>query len=132
MSEQRDRFEALSAEVCRARDWKWDGQRIELPLADGRRQQVHLDYFTHEDREMVRLYSTIGSTRRILADRLVFALELNWSMPHGSMAVHDGMLLLVDTLLLADADPGEIEASASFLAETADCYEKSMFGPDEF
>jgi hypothetical protein len=132
VSAPRQGFEQRTTEICERRGWKWDGKRVELHLDGGRRQEVHLDYFTFDDHEMVRLFSRIGPTRRIRADKLVFALELNWSMAHGSMAVHDEMLVLVDTLMLGDADEAEIEAAVSFLAETADRYEKSMFGPDAY
>jgi hypothetical protein len=39
---------------------------------------------------------------------------------------------MVDTLMLADADPGEVRATLSYLAETADYYERTMFGPDAY
>jgi len=126
----RERFEERTSEICERRRWKWDGQHVDMDLAGGRRQQVQLDYFVHDEHEMVRLYSLIGSTKRIRPDRLAYALALNFRMPHGSMAVHDDMLVVVDTLMLADADTGEIESTIAYLAETADQYEKSMFGPD--
>lgn len=132
MSEAREEFEKRTTRICTRREWKWDGKQIELSLPNARRQAVNLDYFSFRDQELVRLYSTIGSTRRILADKLVFALELNWRMPHGGVAVHDGMLLLVDTLMLEGAVESEIEASVAYLAETADQYEQSMFGPDAY
>ena len=56
--------------------------------------------------------------------------EINFSLPHGAMAVRSDELVMVDTLILADADPGEIEASLEYLAATADHYEASIFGPD--
>jgi hypothetical protein len=42
------------------------------------------------------------------------------------------MLVMVDTLILSDADPAEIEATVGYLAETADYYERTMFGPDAY
>ena len=38
---------------------------------------------------------------------------------------------MTDTLLLNDADTDEIAASFSYLAETADYYERQLFGTDE-
>lgn len=132
MSAAREQFEKRTGEICERHEWKWDGARVELHLDGGRRQQVELDYFVYADHEMVRLYSTIGPTRRIAAQKLVFALEMNWKMPHGGVAVHDDMLVLVDTLMVGDATPSEIEATVTYLAETADQYEESMFGPDAY
>jgi hypothetical protein len=45
--------------------------------------------------------------------------------------VRDGELIMATTLLLKDADAPEIEASIAYLAETADYYEKTLFGTDE-
>ena len=45
--------------------------------------------------------------------------------------VKDDHLVMTDTLLLNDADPDEIAASVSYLAETADYYERQLFGTDE-
>jgi hypothetical protein len=39
---------------------------------------------------------------------------------------------MIDTLMLEDADAAEIEASIGYLAETADYYEKVLFGTDEY
>lgn len=128
----REAFEAVTTAVCERRSWKWDGQQIEVHLDGGRRQAVHLDYFSHQGHELVRLHSLIGPTKRIKPERLVHALEMNFSMPHGSMAVKDGMLVLVQTLMLAEADDDEVDQSVTFLAETADHYERSMFGPDAY
>lgn len=132
MTAERDGFQERMAEICERRDWKCDGQVVDLDIEEGRHQQVHLDFFTFDDHEMVRLYSLIGPTRRIKPDRLVFALEMTFRMPYGSMAVHDEMLVVVDTLMVGDADTNELEAAISYLAETADQYEKSMFGPDAY
>jgi hypothetical protein len=61
---------------------------------------------------------------------LHFALEMNYQLPHGCLAVKNDELVMVDTLILEDADPGEIEAILDYLAVTADHYEATMFGPD--
>jgi hypothetical protein len=125
-------FERLTSEICERRGWKWDGHRVELELDGGRRQQVEVDYFAHAEHEMVRLFSPIGPTLRIKPDRLVFALEMTFKLAHGSMAVHDGMLVVVDTRMLSELDTGEIESAIFYIADTADHYEHSMFGPDAY
>jgi len=127
---ERERFDRIYAEVCGARQWLAQPNEVEVKLESGRRQVVHLQFFDYEGCAMVRLYTVIGSTERIKPMRLQFALEINDQLPHGAMAVRKGELVMTDTLILADADPGEIEASLSYLAETADHYEASMFGPD--
>ena len=115
----REQFEGLFVEVCASRDWICQSDQVEVKLESGRRQVVHLAYFEHEGRAMVRFHTVIGSTERIRAGRLQYALEINFSLPHGAMAVRSDELVMVDTLILADADPGEIEASRESLAATA-------------
>ena len=39
--------------------------------------------------------------------------------------------MMVDTLMLSDADPGEVEASIRYLAQTADYYERVIFETDD-
>ncbi len=128
----REAFDQILARVCGEQGWKEGESEFELDvaLADGRRQKVQLEFFEHEGSEMLRLHTTIGSTLRIRQDRLAFALELNFALPHGSMAVKDDMLVMVDTLILSEADPLEVRATIAYLAETADRYEASMFGSD--
>lgn len=132
MSSDRDRFEQLTTAIAERRAWKSEDHGLCLDLDEGRRQVVHLEHFEFDGREMVRLYSLIGSTRRIKPEKLVYALEMNFKMPYGSMAVHDGTLVVVDTLMVADADESEIESAIAYIAETADRYEASMFGPDAY
>jgi hypothetical protein len=128
----REQFERVYAEVCEAEGWVFSAGQVDVKLEGGRHQVLTLDYFAHESAEMVRFHTTIGSTTRIRSERLTAALNINFSLPHGSLAVKDEMLLMVDTLMLADADPGEVRATLSYLAETADYYERTMFGPDAY
>jgi hypothetical protein len=62
----------------------------------------------------------------------VAALRINARLAHGALAVRDDALVMIDTLMLEDADAAEIEASIGYLAETADYYEKVLFGTDEY
>ena len=81
---------------------------------------------------MARFHTRIGSTRQIRSERLVFALELNWQLPHGAMAVHAETLAIVETMALAGARREKIASVVLFLAEMADRYEKSFFGQDDY
>ena len=80
----------------------------------------------------MRLHTVIGSTEHIRAERLTHALRMNFGLPHGSLAVKDEMLVMLDTQLLAEVDLGELDACMIYLAETADRFEQSMFGPDRY
>ena len=128
---KRDEFEATCARLCQEQGWVFGRGRVEVKLGDGRHQVVWLEFFEFEEEELVRLYTTIGSRKGIGAAKLANALRLNFGLPHGALAVRDDQLVMIDTLLVEDADPGEIEASVAYLAETGDHFEKTMFGPDE-
>ena len=126
----REKFDRVYAEVCAARQWLSESGEVEIKLESGRSQRVQLQFFEYEGRAMVRFRTVIGSTERIRPTRLHFALEMNYQLPHGCLAVKNDELVMVDTLILEDADPGEIEAILDYLAVTADHYEATMFGPD--
>ena len=59
---------------------------------------------------LVRFATTIGSTARIEPLRLNNALRLNYGLPHGSLALKDDHLVMVQTLRLRDATPEAISA----------------------
>ncbi len=89
------------------------------------------DSLEFENQELVRLHTTIGQTRALGEERMVLALQINARLAHGALALRDGELVMIDTLMLKDADPAEVEASLSYLALTADYYEKMLFGTDD-
>ena len=125
-------FDRVVDAVCKERGWSRDKQRIEVPLEGGRHQDVMLENFEFEDEALVRVYTWIGPTEDIEPLRLNTALRLNFGLPHGSLALKNDRLAMVDTLLVEDPDPAEIEASIGYLAETADHFERTIFGGDEF
>ncbi len=127
----REQFEEICRKVCEEQGWNRTDNRIEIKFEAGRHQVVFLEFFDFEDEELVRLYTVIGSTKVMNPMKLTQALRLNFGLPHGALAVRDDELVIIDTLMVEDADPGEIEASASYLAETGDHFEKTMFGSDQ-
>ncbi len=117
--------------MCERCEWGFSETRIELEFQEGRRQIVELDFFDFEGRQLVRVFSKIGDVSRIHPMRLTDALRLNYSLPHGAMAVKRDVLVMVNTLHVDDASDAEIEATVRYLAEMADHYEKTMFGTDD-
>lgn len=127
----KETFARLCERVCEEQDWSVRPNGVELKLPDGRHQVVAIEFFESDDEELVRLYTTIGSTDALGEKRLALALQVNARLAHGALAVRDGQLIMTQTLLLEDADPGEIRASLRYMAETADYYEKIFFGTDQ-
>ena len=126
-----EEFLAVVDAVCREQGWKRERLRIEVPTDGGRRQTVTLEPLDFEDEELVRVASPIGPTTHIDPLHLNTALHLNYGLPHGALALRDDRLVLVDTLMADDPDTEEIEAVVGYLAETADHFERTLFGPDE-
>ncbi len=126
----REDFNSTLQGICADRSWSFEPGCVEIQFADKRRQRVAFEFFSFEGRELVRIHSVIGSTRKIDSDRLNTALGLNFRLPHGALAIYKDDLVMVDTLMVQEAGPAEITAAIAYLAETADQYEKTMFGPD--
>ena len=125
-------FGELCRRVCAQQGWELLPTGVQVRFGDGRHQVVALEFLEYEGEELVRLFTTIGAVDGMTVRRLTAALRVNASLAHGALAVKDDELVMTDTLMLEDADPGEIEASIRYLAETADYYEKTIFGTDEY
>ena len=111
--------------------WSYSGDTIEIPLEGGRKQTIKLLEFEHEGRSMIRAFTEIGDSKEMSPTRLESALSLNFGLPHGALAVHDGQLVMVDTFLLDDADEDEVESSLYYLAVTGDRYERLIYHTDQ-
>jgi hypothetical protein len=126
------RFAQRLERVCQERGWMLLPSGAQVTLAAGRHQLVELEYFQSGRDDLVRLYTTIGSAEDLGTVRLAAALRINAELDHGCLAVKNEDLIMTDTLMLRDADLDEIDASISFLAETADYYEKTIFETDQY
>jgi hypothetical protein len=127
----RESFGNACERVCEQQGWDLLPLGVRIGLPGGRHQVVSLEFFESESEELVRFYSGIGNAAALSAERLALALQINARLAHGALAVREGELIMTDTLLLKDADAAEIQASMGYLAETADYYEKMLFGTDE-
>jgi hypothetical protein len=127
-----EHFAQLLKRACRDRGWKLLPTGISVSWPTGRRQLIELEFFQFKDEELVRLFTTIGDVGGMSAVRLSIALRTNAELAHGSLAIRDDHLVMTDTLMLRDAGFEVIEASIGYLAETADHYERTIFGTDQY
>lgn len=127
----REGFATVCRDVCQERGWDLLPSGIRVALRGDRHQLVELDFFEYQTRPLVRLTTRIGSADEVSEVRLSLALQLNSELAHGAFALRDGELVMVDTLVLEDTDPGELDAVVDYLATTADRYEDRLFGRDE-
>jgi hypothetical protein len=127
-----EHFAQILERVCRDRGWEVLPTGVQVSWPNDRRQLIELEFFQFEDEELVRLFTTIGESESMSAVRLTIALRTNFELAHGCLAVREDHIVMTDTLMLRDAGFGEIEASISYLAKTADHYEKTIFGTDQY
>jgi len=127
-----EHFAQILKRVCRNQGWDLLPTGVQVSWPNGRRQLIELKFFQFQREELVRLFTTIGDVDSMSAVRLTVALRINAELAHGCLAVKEDHLVMTDTLMLRDADAAEIEASIAYLAETADYYEHSIFGTDQY
>jgi hypothetical protein len=103
---------------------------VEVPTGSGRTQMVVItEDVDIADQLIVRYWSVIGSAEGIEFKR---CLEENAKLAYGAFALQGDNLVLLDTQLVADADPMEVGASIGNLAAYADRYERDLFGHDKY
>ncbi len=117
--------------VCRVSGWPLKGNEARITIDGGRKQTVFVETFRHEGSEIARAYTVVGSADVLTQTRLESALRLNFGLPHGALAVHEGNLVMTDTFLVEDADDDEVKASILFISRASDRYEKLIYGTDE-
>ena len=117
--------------VCDRSGWSLEGNEVQIAVDGGRQQTIRVETFDHEGGEMARAYTVVGSAEVLTPTRLESALRLNFGVPHGALAMHEGHLVMTDTFLVKDADHDEVKASILFIARAADRYEKLIYGTDE-
>lgn len=125
-------FAQILQRVCRDRGWDLLPTGVCVGWPNGRRQLIEIGFFEFQRQELVRLYTTIGAIDGMSSVRLTVALRSNAELAHGCFAIHEDHLVMTDTLMLRDARFEQIEASISYLAETADQYENTIFGIDQY
>ncbi len=128
----KDHFAQILTRVCAEHGWEFTPAGVRVRFASGRQQMVEIGFFAFQKEELVRLHTTIGRIEELDPVRLIVALRINAELAHGALAVMDEDLVMTDTLMLDDAGFAEIEASIRFLAETADDYEQTLFGTDQY
>jgi hypothetical protein len=125
-------FAQICKDLSRRQDWELLPSGVNVTIGDGRYQMIFLDFFDYRGDEFVRLRSTIGSAVDLGPKRMAHALADNVDLAHGALAIRGQELCMVETLMLEDADPRELEAAIEFLAEQSDHYEHVLFGTDEY
>lgn len=120
--------------VSRLKGWKPDPSQgaagFDVPQGAGRKQFVAAAEFRNDGETMVRFTTRIGPADRLEATRLRSALELNYRLPHGCLAVEGGHLVMTETESLQHTTAPSAATVVEYLAKQADQYEKLIFRTD--
>jgi hypothetical protein len=103
---------------------------FEVPQGGGRKQFVSVVEFKNDGQSMLRFTTQIGPVDRLESTRLRSALELNFRLPHGCLAVDGSHLVMTNTRPLKTTTPETSGAVIEFIARQADQYEKLIFQTD--
>lgn len=129
------KFREIVDSIAQACKWEVSEEEngsicIEVATGSGRTQMVVItEDVDIAEQPIVRYWSVIGSADGIDYKR---CLEENANLAYGAFALRDESLVLMDTQLVADADPMEVGASIGNLAAYADRYERDLFGVDKY
>ena len=105
---------------------------LEVPQDGGKRSQVvSVTEFDDSGASMARFTTKVGKADALDGNRQRSALELNFRLPHGCLAIDGTHLVMTDTRPLKTTTPQTSGDSIEFLARQADLYEKQIFGTDE-
>lgn len=122
----------LINEVCMRQGWQHDGPDVSIAFGDGRHQLVQSELYLFEGEEMIRLYTRVGSLSRLSDTQRSALLGLNFSLAFGALASIGDDLVMTETMLMRDTVHDQLAYAIRFLADTADGYEKEIFGTDQY
>lgn len=119
-------------DVCLRKEWRRDGQQATLALPGGRHQVVSFEPFLFEGEEMLRVSTTVGPVAALSEIQLNAVLGLNASLAFGALAILGEDLVMTDTMPLKPDVHDLLARSVSFIAETADRYEREIYHADKY
>jgi len=120
------------ADVCMRNKWQLTGRQATLPIPGGRTQVIELERFVFQGEEMARIFTLVGPADELSTVQLNAILSINFGLAFGALAFAGGQLVMTDTFLLKQVDHDQLAFSMNFLAETADGYERQIYGTDQY
>lgn len=110
---------------------KGEAFTVVTTLESGRAQRVSVRMARAEDGKWLRVFSRIGRVDALSPKSMRRALEVNFEMLGGAIALHADDLVVVQSLLAHGMREGELRAAVESIAILADQYERTLFGLDD-
>ncbi len=127
-------LKSLVDAICASEKWAHTDHarcsEITIPLTGGRTQVVEVREFDHEGEKLLRYTTRIGPRSACSSARYEKALELNFTLPYGQMAIEGDYLVMTETRPLKTTTPETSSSLIRFIARQADMYEKVLFKQD--
>ncbi len=117
-------------DICMRKDWECDGLQATIALPAGRHQVLSFDQFLLDGAEMMRIITVVGPVATLSEIQLNAVLGLNFSLAYGALAIAGDDLVMVDTFLLEGLCHDQLASAMTFIAETADRYEREIYHTD--
>lgn len=105
---------------------------LTIPQKDGRTQTVRLQTFEHEGETLVRFTSVVGKKSDLTPERYEKALELNFHLPYGHLAIDGADVVITETRPLKTTTADTSGQAIKYIARQADLYEKLIFQRDVY
>ena len=99
-------------------------------LPDGRSQRVVVRPARADEGRWIRVFSRIGQFERLSPRSLKRALEVNFEMLGGAIALNGDDLVVMQSLVAGTIGEGELRTAVESVARLADEYERAFFGTD--
>ena len=124
-----DENELLRA-ACEAHGWEYFEHGAVIRLPGGRGQRVFLEPVRDGGEIKGRAYTVIGEAAALSATRMEAALAMNFHLQHGALALKERELVMVEPVCLGSMDQAQLADLLRYIAETADRYERGIYGTD--
>lgn len=122
---------ALLRATCEANGWEYFEHGAVIGVPGGRQQRVFLEPVRDDGEVKCRAYTVIGDASALSATRLEAALAMNFHLEHGALALRDSELVMVETVCLGRMNPAQLAEILCYIADTADRYERTIYGTDK-
>jgi hypothetical protein len=121
----------IVVDVCARKDWQCGDGTATLILPRGRHQVLSLQQFVHEGEDMLRITTVVGPVASLTDIQINAVLRINHSLAYGALAILGEDLVMTETVLVKTDCHEQLAYAMTFIAETADRYEREIYRTDE-